>query len=340
MIFQKPLLSSQIIDRRYDQLAFYDCINSIAYALLQRNIQRISDKDYALLRQAFQEIILLVKQGQFLDGRKDVCQAIDAYLLERLRDLGQEFSGQRSKWQRLLIDIYLLMRDRCLELVDHLLKITHALFVLKTPEELKIWDEALAEWCLKDIQSIKDTYLLIDRFPTHIAMPSLSSQQQKQMAAFIGLHPPSQEIPFENYISGNIQMFFLHNLVQTTEMLTKLPEIPLLSLPELQSLPKQMALNAAASIDESHETTAECLIEVMEISQRSSPTYEDTMTPAMLAIATTDSAVSISLNLISQLPRTRKAKINEELRTSIKKHHRWHQYRLHWLANRYNVLIS
>lgn len=315
----------------YEQLVFFDCIASIAYAFMQKNRGLLSEEEFALIKQAFQEIALLAKGPGFLENKKEICQAVDSYLSEKLPNIGGKFSAMRPISQRLRLDLYLLMHDFSLTAIHQLLEITKALYLLKTPDSLKVWDQSIADACLQDMTRLKEIYILINRFP----IESHEINEFRMLGFGRVMHPPADN----NYSSGKIQAFLLHHLVQMINSLSMLTSVlPLLALPELRSAPQQTINKAVDAIRIQADIVTDCLIQVVEISESTPFVYEKTVEPSLYGIDVTAKGLKTSLDLLKQLPRTRKA-IPENIRKVLKTNLDWFRYhKKNWDAHCNRIL--
>lgn len=316
------------IDKYYDLLAFYDCLNNLAYANVLRNHRELSDTDHALLCEGYKEVILLIGKKSFLEGNKDICQAIDNYLIVRLPRLGAWFSHRRTKEQRVTLAIDLLMREHSLHAIKLLLHIIKAITQVKTPRGLQIWDQITDEAILNSIIELRKCYVLFERYPPKIGFANISNAAEKQLAVLLGLHHATQDVPSEIYLNGKTQFYLSHHLLQSVHCVTRISsELPLVALPEVNVTSNDSGTEK--KLTHLVDTITEALVTILEACARGPEAFALVVSPTIASMAAADKAFSYARAIVLKLPRhSRNApKLPDSMGKKIAELSRWIAYR-------------
>lgn len=202
-----------------NRLVYFDCLSGIALALTLRNEKKITDEEYALLREAMQEISLLALHGTFLENQKGYTESVDAYLDKKLGPLGRRFNEIRDNEGRLKLDITLLLRERLLELINLFTKSAYALKGIITAPPLNSYDITLRQACIIEIKRLKDLYSLINCFPVDSALPPDMKRKANDLSKLLVLRHRPKKAHEDEYQIEKIQSFLLHKLVQVSSTL-------------------------------------------------------------------------------------------------------------------------
>jgi len=313
-----------------DLLAYYDCMSGIAYSLIFRNSGSLNDPDHALLVQGYKEIAHLCASGTFLNGEQDVMRAVDSYMIERLPKIAPAFLQKRTKDQRLLLDINLLMREQCLQSIQLFINILNTLRVIKTPEALQIWDQAIAQSCFKAIDELKNSFPIFDKFPVRLAFDDLATKDQKALATYLALHHSVKLIPADIYTTARTQFYFLNLLSEAVQTLSTLAtELPLLALPQLRNKNVNGLAEAEGVLAAQNEVLTDAVIEVLKTCEKGASTFQASITPTLKGMKASSTVLSTALDLMSQLPRKKRDERStpSSVQDRLAEDYRWAYYR-------------
>lgn len=132
-IWEKTEIKQQAIVDEYcfkenvkldNNLVVHDVIGSIAHAQMLSKIGIITGKEYFTLKKALIEIIELKKKNQFIvsDGDEDIHTKVEAYLTDKLGDLGKKIHTGRSRNDQVLLDLRLFAKEKMLSIALQLTK--------------------------------------------------------------------------------------------------------------------------------------------------------------------------------------------------------------------------
>lgn len=240
----------------------YDCLGSVAHALMLEKIEVISDEEYSLIKEGLSEIYLLAKNGSFeiqLED-EDVHTAVENYITEKLGDTGKKIHTARSRNDQVLLDIRLYMRDQLLMIFQAILDLCrkiHAFadkhkhipipgrthFQRAMPSSIGLWSGAFFESLLDDLQLIIGAYDLIDQCPLGSAASyGVSLPIDRQLVSdILGFRCVQNNVLYANNSRGKFEAIALQALTQVMSDLSKLsvdiivfsaPEFGYLELPE------------------------------------------------------------------------------------------------------------
>lgn len=202
-----------------NRLTYFDCLSGIAFALTQRNAKKITDEEYALLREAMQEISLLALHGTFIENDREITQSVDDYLNKKLGALGQKFIDSRNQEVRLKLDIALLLREQLLDIIGLLTKIALTLKGIITTPPLDKYDITLIQACLIEIKRLKDVYSLVNCYPTEGVLPAELKSKENDLSKLLALRHKPRKARTEDFQIEKIQTFLLHKLIQVSSTL-------------------------------------------------------------------------------------------------------------------------
>lgn len=234
-----------ILDRA---LIPYDCIGSIAHALMLKKIAILSASECQEIVSKLSSIYLAAEEFVIQPDDEDVHTAIES----ALGSLGKKLHTARSRNDQILVDLRLYMKQQILLAVNaaiiagktlasfaatnHAVPIpgrTH--FQRAMPSSLGLWAGAFSESLLDDIRMLQDAYRLIDQCPLGSAASygvSLPIDRQ-YVSDLLGFSKVQNNVLYANNSRGKFEAAVLHTLVQTMNDLSKLAvDIIFFSIPE------------------------------------------------------------------------------------------------------------
>lgn len=172
-------------DRELDLvLAEYDVLGSIAHAQMLAKIDLLTDKEAVDLTVALNEILEVIKAGDFIieDTFEDVHSKIEYLLTEKLGDTGKKIHTARSRNDQVLVDVHLYLKNELMtiktqvkELFDLLITLSkkhqdillpgYTHFQIAMPSSFGMWFSAYAESLIDDITMVNAALQIIDQNP-------------------------------------------------------------------------------------------------------------------------------------------------------------------------------
>lgn len=186
----------------FDQLAFQDCLHSIAYGLILKSHGRLSEEEFAILHAALNEFLLLISNGELesMISPEQTIRTIDHYLYQRDERTAKKLNEDRPMRERLQLDIQLVIRSRLLDILN---KIVVLVALLYTRNE-----RALANALVDEIEILKSLYLFVEQLP-----PAMTSQDE--LADYLGLYFSSGPLLYSQ--RSKIEILVLTALVQIVQ---------------------------------------------------------------------------------------------------------------------------
>lgn len=167
-----------------NQLTEYDIYGSIAHSEMLSIIGILKSKEYEALKKQLKVILDLHKKGKFqiAPEDEDVHTKVEAYLTEKLGELGKKIHTGRSRNDQVLVDLRLYTKSKLIEVVKVLTSTAKAFveFAKKyeyvpmpgythmqkaMPSSLGMWAGSFAEQLLDIMEILDNAYELNDQSP-------------------------------------------------------------------------------------------------------------------------------------------------------------------------------
>jgi len=242
-------------DPELDQnLVIWDCLGSIAHAVMLESIGILNPKELALLKAELIRVMSDVEEGTFSVRmeHEDVHAAVESRLIERLGETGKKIHTARSRNDQILVDLRLFGKAILLELERDLLRLCHALVEMAEanqgipmvgrthaqramPSSVGLWAGSFLESLLDDREFLLCAYKINDQCP----LGSAASYgvplaiDRKKTAQLLGFSKVQNNVLYVNNSRGKIDSIILSACVQIMQDLAKMAqELILFSMPE------------------------------------------------------------------------------------------------------------
>lgn len=241
-----PLLDHALIS--------YDCLGSIAHAMMLEKIGILTFEENRQLAQELKQTIQLADEGKFFIKQEDedIHTAVENALVAKLGDVGKKLHTARSRNDQVLLDMRLYMKDQIRQITQEVLNACEVLckfaesnqevpmpgrthFQRAMPSSMGLWAAAFAESLLDDIHLLEDAYELIDQCPLGSAASyGVSIPIDRQYCAdLLGFKTVQNNVLYANNSRGKFEAAVLHVLVQIMNDLSKVAtDIIIFSAPE------------------------------------------------------------------------------------------------------------
>ncbi|MBN2367683.1 argininosuccinate lyase [Candidatus Woesearchaeota archaeon] len=165
------------------KLLFWDCVASIAHAMMLEKIGILSQEELMNIKVAIIKIIELDKQGKFkiCQDQEDCHTAIEEYLTEKLGETGKKIHTARSRNDQVLAALKLYMKAGLIEIEQLSLEFIEGLveFAKKNniampgythmqkamPSTSALWAGSFAESMLDNLGLLKSAFEFLDTCP-------------------------------------------------------------------------------------------------------------------------------------------------------------------------------
>ena len=250
-------------------LVLWDCVGSIAHAMMLSSIGILEEGELELLRKGLQEIIIDVREGRFTVcvEDEDVHSAVESRLIERLGDPGRRVHTARSRNDQVLVDLRLFGKAKLLELERDLLGLCEALANLAEghrdtpmvgrthmqramPSSVGLWAGSYLESLLDDQNLLVAAYELNDQCPLGSAASyGVPLPLDRALTAkLLGFAKVQNNVLYANNSRGKIESVILGACVQITQDLSRMAQDCILfSLPEFGyfSIPEELCTGSS-----------------------------------------------------------------------------------------------
>ncbi|MFN4189516.1 MAG: argininosuccinate lyase [Pseudothermotoga sp.] len=251
------------------ELIKYDIIASIAHAKMLSKMGYITQKELEQIKDALEELRLLVEQGKFQIKQEDEdCHtAIENFLVQKLGETGKKIHTARSRNDQILTALRLYYKNQLREiqkLLEELIKatidfskkygkITFAGFThtrKAMPTNFQTWFAALRDALRDDLKILKIVYELIDQSPlgTGAGYGIPIPIDRKFIAKELGFKKIQQNPIYTQLSRGKFEYLILHSLSQISYDLNRFSsDIIFFSLPEIGYLkiPKELCTGSS-----------------------------------------------------------------------------------------------
>lgn len=172
-------------DRELDlRLAKHDVIGSMAHIKMLVKIGLLESEEEELLRKELLNIINEIERGDFKldDDVEDIHSQVEAFLTEKLGDIGKKIHSGRSRNDQVLVDIKLYLKEEILNIKNNILQLfkllqelseehkdilipgyTHAQIAM--PSSFGLWFGAYAEALIDDMHTLAAAWAVADQNP-------------------------------------------------------------------------------------------------------------------------------------------------------------------------------
>jgi argininosuccinate lyase len=250
-----------IIDRK---LVYYDCLGSIAHAVMLQSINILSLEELTALRGELGAIIDDFREHKFeiTQQQEDVHTAVENRLTSKLGTIGKKNHSCRSRNDQSLVDLRLFMRDQILLIAEALL-ILSTLWFNKAQEyefvpipgrthfqrvmvsSVGMLFGAYAESLLDNIELLKTSFVLLNQCPLGSgASYGVTLNINRQLTAdLLGFDKVQNNVLYANNSRGKFESVLIHGLTQIMVDMSKMAtDLILFSTPEFGyfTLPESM----------------------------------------------------------------------------------------------------
>jgi len=243
-------------DFQLDQrLVRYDCVGSIAHAIMLQKQGYLSVGEKRKLVQTLDEIIFLDEKGKFKIRKQDEdCHtAIENYLVKKLGDTGKKIHFCRSRNDQVLTALrlyYNLELGNCKKQANSLLEsiknfkkkysgimmpgYTHTRKAM--PSSIDLWAESFADSFKDDLKLLNFTFNLVNQSPlgTGAGYGLPTKTDRKFTAEKLGFKKVQENPIYAQNSRGKFESIILHSLSQIMLDLNKISnDIIFFSIPEI-----------------------------------------------------------------------------------------------------------
>lgn len=322
------------------QLAFYDCIASIAHAHMLHKTGLLTVDENNALSKELQVLAQKAKAGAFviLPEQEDCHTAIENHLTQVLGEFGKKIHAARSRNDQVLTALRLYSKAELRELMSTCLGLASGLvefaekhkdvaLVGRThmqkamPSSIGLWAMAFAESLLDDTQMLKDVYELNDQCPLGSAASyGVNWDIDRDFTSqLLGFAKVQNNVLYSANSRGKFEAATLHAMTQVMCDLSKLsmdliffslPETNYIKIPDAFSsgsslMPQKRNPCALELIRAKAATVSAYLMQTLEIIRPLISGYnrdfQETKAPLMHGFDTTKQCVAVMAHLLKNL---------------------------------------
>jgi argininosuccinate lyase len=237
------------------ELVEADVLGSVAHAKMLAAIGILTEEEFGRLKEALKEVLGLWNRGDFCiePSQEDVHTAVEAFLTDKLGELGKKIHTGRSRNDQVLVDTRLYVRDRLLDVRYEvaLLADTLARFAEKwrevpmpgrthtqraMPSSVGLWAGAFAESLADDLVLLGTAAELNDQCPLGSAASyGVGLPIDRQMTAdLLGFAKVQNNVLYANNSRGKMEAIALFACTEVMHDLAKLAnDLIFFSIPEM-----------------------------------------------------------------------------------------------------------
>ena len=335
-----------IIDKK---LVYYDCLGSIAHAVMLKSINILSSEELTALKDELIAIIDDFGENKFAitQQQEDVHTAVENRLTSKLGTIGKKIHSCRSRNDQSLLDLRLFMRDQILLIADALLVLSTSCFNKAQEYEfvpipgrthfqramvssVGMLFGAYAESLLDNIELLKTSFVLLNQCPLGSgASYGVTLNINRQLTAdLLGFDKVQNNVLYANNSRGKFESVLIHALTQIMIDMSKMAtDLILFSSPEFDyfTLPESMCSGSSLMPQKKNPCVLELLraktstvqghlFQILSIITALPSGYnrdfQETKRPMMLACDIVHNSLLIAVKLINELKVNREVCLN------------------------------